>query len=137
MANSYKVFVAHSSVDTWVANQMATAIHSRGACTFLDDVDIHKGDDFKRIIKGEVASSNELIALFTPWAAKRTWIWTEIGAAWGQGKRIIAVFHGMILSDLGKDGSDRSILEDVNVLQLNDMDRYLEELEERVKRGLP
>lgn len=103
-----------------------------GAEPFLDETDIPKGANFKQIIHTEIASSDEVIALFTPWSAKRSWVWIEIGAAWGQGKPVVAVFYAMELRDLEENGQGRGMLEDINVLQLNDMDRYLAELATRV-----
>jgi hypothetical protein len=38
---------------------------------FLDESDISKGDDFKRIIHAELANCNEMVALFTPWSAQK------------------------------------------------------------------
>jgi hypothetical protein len=55
-----------------------------GAETFLDETSILKGANFKQIIHREIALSNEVIALFTPWSAKRSWVWIEMGAAWGK-----------------------------------------------------
>jgi hypothetical protein len=38
---------------------------------FLDESDISKGDDFKRIIHAELANCNEMVALFTLWSAQK------------------------------------------------------------------
>jgi TIR domain len=129
---SYKVFVSHGTDDRWVAGRIAAEIRDRGARTFLDETDIPKGADFKRIIHGEIASSNELIALFTPWSAKRAWVWIEMGAAWGQGKPVVAVFYGMKASDLEASGQGKAILEDFNVLELNAIGAYFDELGKRI-----
>jgi hypothetical protein len=131
----YKVFISHGSDDTWVAGQIAKSIQEAGADTFLDETNIPKGGNFKQIIHREIASSNELVALFTPWSAKRSWVWIEIGAAWGQGKPVIGVFYGMGVSDLEESGQGKAILEEINVVQLNGIERYLKELGERVNGG--
>jgi hypothetical protein len=34
------VFLSHSSIDTWVARQLANAIQQLGASTFLDEADV-------------------------------------------------------------------------------------------------
>ena len=65
---------------------------------------------------------------------KRFWVWVEIGAAWGQGKRIIVVLHGLTQSELEELGGSKAILEDINILELNNFDRYIDELKERVKK---
>ncbi len=128
----YKVFVSHGSQDRWVAGQIAARIRERGATVFLDETDVPKGADFKRIIHREIASSEELVALFTPWSAKRSWVWVEIGAAWGLGKPVVAVFYGMDVSDLEASGQGKAILEDINVLELSAIDSYFDELGQRI-----
>jgi len=127
--------VSHGSDDTWVAEQIARSVRDSGAATFLDETNIPKGGNFKQVIHREIASSDELLALFTPWSAKRSWVWIEIGAAWGQGKPVVAVFYGLDVRDLEESGQGKGMLEDINVLQLNHIDRYLAELKTRVNGG--
>lgn len=131
----YRVFVSHGSDDRWVASQIAKCLRELGADTFLDETNIPKGSNFKRIIHQEIALSNEVVALFTPWSVKRSWVWIEMGAAWILERPIIAVFHGMELSDLDQNGQGKGMLEDINALKLNDMERYLMEVASRVKGG--
>jgi hypothetical protein len=128
----YRVFVSHGSDDRWIADQIAKRLRELGAEVFLDETGVPKGANFKRIIHREIAQSDEVIALFTPWSAKRSWVWIEIGAAWGQDKPVIAVFYGMEVSDLEQSGQGKGMLEDINVLQLNDIERYLTEVGTRV-----
>ncbi len=130
--NRYRVFVSHGSDDSWIAEQIAKCVRDLGADTFLDETSIPKGANFKQIIHREIALSSEVIALFTPWSAKRSWVWIEIGAAWGQDKPVVAVFYGMELCDLEESGQGKGMLEDINVLQLNDIERYLTQLASRV-----
>jgi hypothetical protein len=128
----YRVFVSHGKDDRWIAGQIARCVREQGADTFLDETNIPKGANFKQIIHREIAASQEVIALFTPWSAKRSWVWIEIGAAWGQDKPVVAVFHGMEVRDLEESGQGKGMLEDINVLQLNDIDRYFAELALRI-----
>jgi hypothetical protein len=130
-----RVFISHGKDDSWLAIQIARHVQSCGASTFLDETDIKAGDDFKKKIHTEIAACNELIALFTPWSAARFWVWVEVGAAWGQGKRIVALLYRTTVSDLEKLGGSRAILEDIHVLQLDRLDDYLDELSRRVKEN--
>jgi hypothetical protein len=59
-------------------------------------------------------------------------VWVEVGAAWGQGKRIVAVLYGLSVTKLERIGGSRTVLEDINILDLNEFDRYLDELGKRV-----
>jgi TIR domain len=130
-----RVFVSHGKADTWLAQQLAKEIRERGARTFLDESDIPKGADYKSIIRNEVVACDELVAIFTPWSASRFWVWSEVGAAWGQGKFVVAILYGLTLKDLEELGQSKAVFEDINILSLNDADRYLAELEQR-SRGL-
>lgn len=129
----YKVFISHGNLDTWIAGQMAKEIKITGASTFLDETDIPKGANFKQIVHREIHASQELVVLFTPQSAKRSWVWIEMGAAWAQEKPIIAVFYGMTVIDLEENGQGRAILEDINIMNINDFSSYLLELTGRVQ----
>lgn len=130
--NGYKVFVSHGTDDAWVASQVAKRVRDLGAEAFLDQTNIPKGANFKVLIHNELTTSHELIALFTPWSAKRSWVWIEIGAAWVQGKPVVAVFYGMGVDDLQDSGQGKGVLEDINVLPLNDIEQYFGQLENRI-----
>jgi hypothetical protein len=132
ISSNRRIFISHGKEDSWVADCIARDVRGCGAATFLDQMDISTGDDFKRKIHSEIAACSELIALFTPWSAERFWVWVEVGAAWGQGKRIVALLHGITVSELEKLGGSRAILEGIHVLPLNDFNDYLEELRKRV-----
>jgi TIR domain len=128
----YKVFISHGKLDSWLAAQIARCARDSGAVTFLDETDISKGDDFKQVIHSEIAQSQELIAIFTPWSIQRFWVWIELGAAWGQGKRVVAVFYGVNVSELEERGGSKTILEDINILDINDLNKYFGELRKRI-----
>lgn len=113
---------------------MKRCIEECGAETFLDVNDITTGDDFKAILRSELAQADELVALFTPFSRRRVWLWTEIAIAWSTDKRIVAVFYGMTLADLTQVGGS-GVLEDRHVRALNDFDIYLAELRGRVARA--
>jgi hypothetical protein len=130
----YRVFISHGSHDLWVAAQIARSVRETGAQVFLDETDVPKGADFKKRIHDEIGRSHELIALFTPWSAKRSWVWVEIGAAWGRGIPVVAVFYGLEPGDLEESGQGKAILEDINLLQLNAFDQYMDQLKARAQR---
>lgn len=66
-----RVFISHSSKDTWVAKQIAQHISECGASSFLDEADIDHGDDFEERILHAAHGSQELLVLLTPWATTR------------------------------------------------------------------
>lgn len=134
--DGYKIFISHGNQDAWLAGQISKEVGSRGGSAFLDETGIPKGSpDFKRIIREEIKASKELIALFTPWSAMRSWVWIEMGAAWEREIPIVAVFYGMDEGDLEKSGQGKAILEDINILNLDDLDAYLGQLRLRIQKA--
>jgi hypothetical protein len=82
MASIPQVFISHSSMDTWIAKQIATLIGQCGATCFLDEADVQIGDDFEDKIREAANASGELLVLLTPWAIERPYIWLEMGVFW-------------------------------------------------------
>jgi len=129
---AYQIFVWHGGADAWLASQIASRLREAGAETFLDNNDLNKGDDFKHVIRTEVAGSDELLALFTPWSTRRNWVWVEIGAAWVNQKRVVVVLYNVTLADLDTGGG-RAVLENLNLVQINDIEDYFSEVKKRIE----
>ncbi len=131
--NGFKVFISHGTADLWIAQQMGRRIREDcGAETFLDVDDIAVGDNFMQRIHVELQQAQELVALFAPWSARRSWVWVEIGAAWFQQKRVVAVLHGLTIDEFEEVAEGKGIFEEHHILQLNAFDHYLNELQVRV-----
>ena len=88
-------------------------------------------DDSERIILVEIRRSQEVLVLFTPWALQRPYVWLEIGAAWGLGKRLVFVLHGVTEANLAAGQGNPVLLRRTNVISINDLDKYLAELKGR------
>jgi hypothetical protein len=130
---SYQVFISHASTDTWVARQIAAHIRARGAVTFLDEADIQHGDDIEERIYQAAGNSRELLVLLTPWAVTRPYIWMEIGLFWGAGKRIVGVLYGLSQQELITDERIPLLLKRGKMLDINRIDGYFDELQQRVQ----
>ena len=130
--DDWVVFVSHAGTDTWVANQIAQEIRSCGAVPFLDETDIDIGEDFEEYILAALDNAKELLVLLTPWALKRTYVWAEIGAAWGRRIPIVVILHGITASELQSDSGVPVILKRRNLINLNDIDEYFQQLRERI-----
>jgi hypothetical protein len=128
----YKIFISHSSIDTWVARQLARYIEDLGASTFLDEADIEYGDDFEERILEAIRTSHELLVLLTSWALKRPYIWLEIGAIWGLGRRVIGVLHGLSPSELVAQDGTLALLKRIDLVELNNIGMYFEQLQRRI-----
>jgi hypothetical protein len=108
-----------------------------GAQTFLDEADVEYGDDFEDRILAAARSCRELLVLLTPWALNRPYIWLEIGAMWGQGKRIVGVLHGLTAGDLVSQQGTPALLKRIDLLELNQIDAYFAQLRIRIEREEP
>jgi hypothetical protein len=132
----YRIFISHGSEDSWVASQIAKRVkQDTKAEAFLDLYDIAKGDDFESRIFEMLPQCDELIALLTPWAVNRNWVWTEIGAARVLGKRIVGVLYGATIEALSEEHGGPACLNSKNVMSINEFETYLGELKKRVKEG--
>ena len=131
----FQVFISHSSVDTWVARQIARAVEEQGATYFLDEAAMEYGDDFEDKILAAVRASQELLVLLTPWAVKRPYIWLEIGAVWGQGQRIVGVLYGLGVKELMTDEGTPALLKRITLVEINKLDEYFDQLAARVKKA--
>ena len=131
-----KVFISHSSVDTWVAKQIASHIHSCGVETFLDEASTHYGDDFEQRILSAVRECEELLVLITPWSVERPYVWMEIGAFWGSQRRIVGVLHGITAKALAAHERMPVALKRSHLIDLNDIESYFLQLKTRCASGI-
>ncbi len=127
-----RVFISHSSRDTWVAKQIAGHVSACGAGTFLDESDIEYGDDFESRIIAAADHSTELLVLLTPWATNRPYIWIEIGLFLRDRKRIICVLHGLTAKEISTDERIPALLKRIELVEINELDGYFNQLKKRV-----
>jgi TIR domain len=126
------IFVSHSSADTWVAKQIAREIEVRGGTPFLDEAEVDAGADFEEDILNFLGKAHELVVLLTPWALERPYVWAEIGAAWGRRIPIVALLLGITATELQARPGVPILLKKRDLLQLNEIDIYLDQLAVRV-----
>lgn len=72
------------------------------------------------------------MVLFTPWAFERTYVWGEIGAAWLRRIPIIVVLHGLSAKDFQAHPNAPVFLKKRDIIRLNNIDEYLQQLSNRV-----
>lgn len=126
------VFISHSSRDTWVARQIARAVEETGAETFLDAVRIGVGADFAAEIREALIRADELLILWTPWSLERPFVWVEAGGAWLRQILIAQVLYGVTTADLRSRSGFPSFLLDRQMVEIDAIDSYLQQLRERV-----
>ncbi|MEQ8767900.1 MAG: toll/interleukin-1 receptor domain-containing protein [Planctomycetota bacterium] len=131
--DSRLVFVSHSGEDTWVARQIAREIVACGARSFLDEADIDVGAEFEEDIREFLDQADEFLVLFTPWSLERPYVWAEIGAAWIRRIPIVVVLHGMDAHAFQAQPNTPVFLKKRDIIGLNDIDQYFEQLRDRVR----
>jgi hypothetical protein len=128
----YTVFISHSGEDTWVARQLSSCFEEVSAKTFLDESNIAIGAKFEDEILEALRKADELVVLITPWALGRPYVWLEIGAAWFKNIPIIILLLGVTPAEFTQKANIPVDLKERNLISLNDVDRYIKELSERV-----
>jgi hypothetical protein len=121
----------------WVAKQIAREISTCGARPFLDEAEIDIGADFEEDILAFLEKAHELVVLLTPWALDRPYVWAELGAAWGRRIPIIGLLHGLTAGELQSRREVPILLKKRDLLALNDIDTYFNQLKNRVQNPAP
>lgn len=129
------IFISHSGPDTWVAKQIAREIEAFGATPFLDEAEVDAGADFEEEILDFLQRAHELVVLLTPWALDRPYVWAEIGAAWSRRIPIVALLLGITAAELQSRPGIPVLLKKRDLLELNDIEVYLNQLAVRVRSG--
>lgn len=128
-----RIFISHSSSDSWVARQLEAHIRRCGADTFLDSEHIDHGDDFEEKIIDASGDCTELLVLFTPTARDRKYVWLEIGMFLGARKRIVAALYGVRKEEIATDQLTPVALKRIDSVELNEIDSYLAQVQRRVE----
>ena len=117
-----KVFISHSSVDKWIAGQIARELDARGIDSFLDAKDIKTGDSIEDAVDTHLADCDELLMLLSPAALGSTWVLIEIGGAKALKKRLVPILHHVGVNELPAP------LTSGLARELNDIDHYFDEV---------
>lgn len=126
--SAFLVFISHSTKDRWIAKQIARLLEAAGDIkTFLDERDIKFGDSIPESIRTNIQQCNEFIVLLTKNSLNRPWVLIEISAAWGHGKRIIAIVDKVAPEEMPE------IMLPYKAVDLNDFEEYIRQVVERVR----
>ncbi len=123
----YRVFISHSSRDAWIAKMMAGKMSALEIEVWLDVKDLEGGDVITQKILDGLDACQEVVVLISPSSVGPQWVVFEIGAVWGQHKRITPILNNVSFEAIAP-------LKEVKAVDLNDFDRFLAELGKRVLR---
>ena len=130
---AYRVFISHSSHDTWVAKQIERNAKECGAETFLDAYDIEVGDNFEVKIRDGIKACDELLVLFTRYALESDYVTAEIAMAASKDPpaRISPVLYGVEL----EKAQEKPFVGKTLFVEVNRLDEYFQQLKNRVSEA--
>jgi hypothetical protein len=123
------VFISHSARDSWIARMMAEKVSALGAEAWLDVKDLEGGDVITRKILDGLDACQEAVVLVSPNSVGSQWVVFEIGAVWGQHKRITPILNNVSFEAIAP-------LKEVKAIDLNEFDRFLTELGKRILKAV-
>lgn len=126
-----KIFISHSSQDKWVARRLSQDLEALGITTFLDEKDIETGESIDDAIQKHLDECDEILMLLSPAALSSHWVLLEIGGAKALGKRLIPILLHVGPNDLPQPLA-KGLARD-----LNDVEKYYEEVEQRRSGSTP
>jgi hypothetical protein len=121
------VFVSYSSRDAWIARIMAERIQAAGAETWLDQKDLHGGDEIREKIIAGIDRCQEAIVLVSQSSLSSRYVVFEIGVAQGQHKRVTPILNSV---EVGVEAL--ASFTGVKSIALNQFDDFLAQLRERM-----
>jgi uncharacterized protein YacL (UPF0231 family) len=128
-----RIFISHSSIDSWVARQIRSHLHTLGAATVLDEDDFPAGDDFFESILNAESECSELLVLLTPWSIKREWVQIEMSWFRRARERIVAITHGMTTKTVLRHPIVGLLLDERVIMDINQLDTYFQQVAGRIK----
>ena len=88
-----KVFISYSHQDAdkeW-RRDFVDALEQQGVDVWLDEQRIRPGDSISDAIESGLRGSDTIIYLINPESVKSAYLYFELGAAMGMGKRLVAI----------------------------------------------
>jgi hypothetical protein len=125
---SYVVFISHSSLDKWIAQVMAEKIEALGAQAWLDMKELEGGAVISEEIRRGIDECQETIVLVSSNSINSQWVIFEIGATWGQHKRVTPIL-------LNVSGDAIAPMKDVRAMDINRFDEFLSQLKKRIQQA--
>jgi len=93
MADPAKAFVSYSRADTEFVLRLCQDLRAAGASIWLDQLDIHPGEDWDEAIERGLFECGRMLAVLSPKSVASQNVLDEIGYALSKKKPIIPVLH--------------------------------------------
>lgn len=99
----------------------------RGAAVWLDAIDVPAGGQVPQSVLDGLKASDECLLLLSPASRSSEWVLAEIGMAMMGNLTIVPVLLHVGRAELP------SVIRDLNPIDLNDFDVYLQQLAKRIR----
>ncbi|MCH9681992.1 MAG: toll/interleukin-1 receptor domain-containing protein [Deltaproteobacteria bacterium] len=130
---TYRMFISYSQSDWIVVGPIRDRLTELGAEVFLDRDALHYGERFRDRILPEVERADELVALLTPTALRRAWLFAEMGVALRCDVRIVGIMYGGTTLDMLQELGVLSLVGDIHhVVDSQHIDDYYGQVQQRV-----
>ncbi len=124
---SYQVFISSSSKDNGLAQDLAYRLQEAGAEVLSREKATTEGAAI--VLDPHLEMADEVVVLLTDHSVNSNWVLFEMGAAWGQRKRLTPVIVGLEDQDLP------SVVKALRYVKYGDLRKYISDLEGRVRKG--
>ena len=112
-----------------MAQLIEAACRPHNVVTFLAEKDIKGGDSINEVVRASLEECCECLVLLTRNSFDREWVLIEIGGAWVQKKRVVAIINHVLPSEMP------DIISNHLAIDLNDFDNYVAQLVNRAKNA--
>lgn len=85
------VFISHSAQDADWARSFAQALKERGVTVWFDEFDVRPGESVRDALEAGLRGSDVLVALVDIESPSQPWLFFELGAAIGMGKKVVPI----------------------------------------------
>lgn len=89
-----EVFISYSHEDRDWAREFADALKHLGLDPWFDQYRIRAGESLTEALEKGLRESDVIVLLISPESAKKPWVFLEVGAALGMGKKVLDIVPG-------------------------------------------
>ena len=87
-----KIFLSYSAKDREQGSVLRQLLSQSSNVEIFTSDSLSAGGDWEKMLRVELSACDIFVLLLTPHALASSWVLHELGAAWGLGKSIIAVY---------------------------------------------
>ncbi len=122
---SYQVFISASAKDSELAQDLSYRLQEAGAKVVAGEKPALEGTRIS--LDPHLMKADEVVVLLTDHSVNSQWVLLEMGAAWGQHKRLTPVIVGL------EDRELPHVVKSMSYVKYGDLRKYISALEDRLR----